>query len=259
MRRAAALAAVVVLSGCAGSRPAPTQTVPGYLENADYAALSISPAAATFAPDAAAFDEVRPGTDRWWLAVAHAELRAPFAAQHFDCAIGARLNERPRPALSRLMSRLLADADALARRLSADHHRPRPVAAIPGLEPCQRADGAMRASPSWPAAGAVAGAAYGELFAGLASDRAEAVRRIGQEIGRSRAICRMNWPADVADGQALGRSLYAAAAREPAFQADLSAAQAEVAAARAEGLTNPGCAAERRALSQAGRGAASAP
>lgn len=253
------MAAVVLMAGCAGSRPAPLPAVSGYLADADYAALSISPGATNGSLDAAAFNEVQPGTDRWWLAIAHAELRAPFAAQHFDCALGARLSERPRPALSRLMSRLLADADALTRRLSTDRPRQRPVAAIAGLEPCQRADAATRQSPSWPAGGAVAGAAYGELFAELAPDRAEALRHIGQEIGRSRAICRMNWPRDVADGQTLGRSLYASAARAPAFQADLSAARTEVAGARAERLTNPGCAAERRALAQAGRGAASAP
>ncbi|HZV83946.1 MAG TPA: PA-phosphatase [Brevundimonas sp.] len=253
------MAAVLAVAGCAG-RPAPPSTsVAGFLHDADYRALAVEPAAPAAFPDASAFTEIPPGMDRWWLAIAHAELRAPFAAQHFDCALGARLGERPRPALSRLMQRLLTDADALSRRLSADHPRPRPVAAVPGLEPCQRADQAMRGSPSWPASGAVAGAAYGELFAKLAPDRAAASRRIGQELGRSRVICRMNWPTDVADGEALGRSLYARVAREPAFATEMVAAREEVRAARAEGLASPGCAAERRALAQAGRGAVSAP
>ena len=35
-----------------------------------------------------------------------------LALQHFDCALGTRLNERERPALTRLMNRLLVDADA---------------------------------------------------------------------------------------------------------------------------------------------------
>jgi len=259
VRRAAVLAVVLVLAGCAGGRPPLPAPVTGYLRATDDQTLALLPRQPPEPVDASLFDGVRPGTDRWWLAIAHAELRAPFAAQHFDCALGARLNEQPRPALRRLMSRLLADADRLTRDLSADHPRLRPVAAIPGLEPCQRADQATRDSPSWPASGAVAGAVYGELFSELAPDRAELARRIGHEIGRSRAICRMNWPSDVSDGQALGRSLYARAAQEPAFRADLAAARVEVAAARSEGLANPGCAAERRALAQAGRGAASAP
>jgi acid phosphatase (class A) len=74
------------------------------------------------------------------------------------------------------------------------------------------------------------------------------VRRRGRDIGESRALCRVNWQADVTDGLQIGRTVYERAAVTPEFAADLDAARAEVAAARAEGLTNPGCAAERRAL-----------
>ena len=35
--------------------------------------------------------------------IAHAELRPPEAAQHFDCILGTRLADKPRPALTRLM------------------------------------------------------------------------------------------------------------------------------------------------------------
>ncbi|MDI6624457.1 MAG: PA-phosphatase, partial [Brevundimonas sp.] len=94
----------------------------------------------------------------------------------------------------------------------------------------------------------VAGAAYGEMFAALAPDQAEAARRRGLDIGLSRALCRVNWHADVTDGVRIGRAVYEQAATTPEFSADLEAARAEVAAARVEGLTNPACAAERRAL-----------
>lgn len=191
-----------------------------------------------------------PGTDRWWLATAQAELRAPFAAQHFDCTLGTRLNERERPALTRLMNRLLVDSDALTRRLSAAWPRPRPIAVDPALEPCQRVTDAMRNSPSWPANGAVAGAAYGEMFAALAPDRGPALKGIGRLIGQSREVCRMNWRSDVADGERIGRALYARVAATPGFAADLEAARVEVEAARAEGLTNPSCTAERWATRQ---------
>ena len=261
MNRAAALAACALLGACAtpGGRAAPTEPVEGYL-----AADALQPLAALAPPPASGSDrgdlpDAAPTPDRWWLAIAHAELRAPQAAQHFDCVLGTRLAGRPRPALSRMMNRLLADTDAVTRRLAAESHHPRPIAAVPGLQPCQRVDQTVRDSSSWPAGGAVAGAAYGELFAALAPDRAAEARRMGREIGLSRAVCRMNWPTDVAAGQRLGQALYEAAAARPAFAADLEAARAEVAAARAEGLTHPGCAAERRALDQAGRGATSEP
>jgi len=255
--RTAAVAALILLPGaCAtsgGSGPA-ALTVSGYLDAGALDALSgaFAPSLTTLTWTGDETPGAAPGSDRWWMATAQAELRPPEAAQHFDCVLGTRLAGAPRPALTRLMNRLLVDADSLTRRLAARHARARPIAVDPTLQPCQRVTDAMRDSPSWPANGAVAGAAYGEMFADLAPDRAEAARREGAEIGFSRIVCRMNWPSDVRDGASIGRTLYARAAAAPDFAADLEAARAEVAAARAEGLTNPSCAAERRALRQAG-------
>lgn len=249
--RAAVVAALILLPGaCATDGGAGPAALPasGYLDGAALNALADD---FTPSPQILVWSEtpgVGPGTDRWWLATAQAELRAPEAAQHFDCVLGTRLTGAPRPALTRLMNRLLVDSDSLTRRLAAEHPRARPISVDPALQPCQRVTDAMRNSPSWPAGGAVAGAAYGEMFAALAPDRAEAARREGTEIGLSRVVCRMNWPGDAADGARIGQALYARAAAAPAFAADLEAARAEVTAARAEGLTNPSCASERRAL-----------
>lgn len=248
MRPAAALAACGLLAACAtagGSALAPTPD--GYL--ADEAITGVAGRLQIVIPGGVDTDAVKPGTDRWWLAISHAELRPPEAAQHFDCALGTRLAAKPRPALDRLMGRLLADSEALTRAAAARRgSSPRPAARNPELQPCQRTTPAMRDSPSWPSGGAVAGAVYGEAFAALAPDRGEAVRRIGREIGLSRMICRMNDPEDVSSGEAGGRVLFDLIAASDEFRADLEAARIEVAAARAEGLTNPACAAERRAL-----------
>lgn len=262
MSRAAALAACALLGACATSGgPGPAEAPQGYLDEAAIRSLAdAAPASGSWS--ASDLPPVEPGTDRWWMATAHAWLAAPEGAQHFDCVLGVRFAQKPRPALTRLMNRLLVDTDRLTRLLAERSPRPRPIKAVEGLQPCQRINDAMRDGSSWPAGGAVAGAAYGEMFAALAPDRAADARRIGREIGQSRAICRMNWPADVADGAALGQRLFAAET-SPAFAADLEAARAEVAAARAERLTSPGCAAERRAFTQAGaqagRGAISEP
>lgn len=252
MKPAAALAACLLLGGCATAEVPTGVLTPlgGYLDavtlDAVIADVRAPPPTPSFWPD-----DLSPAVgemDRWWLATAHAELRPPEAAQHFDCILGTRLTARPRPALTRLMTRLLADSDAVTRLLGELHPRRRPMAVSPDLQTCQRTDAATRDSPSWPAAGAVASAAYGEMFAALAPDQAESLRVRGNDIGRSRNVCRMNWSTDVEDGLQVGRSLYVSATATPDFVADLAAAQAEVAAARAEGLTNPGCAAERRAL-----------
>ncbi len=251
MKAAAALAACTLLTACVtAGAPPPSPTVSGYLDAAAVGAMAKSFAAPPPSPTLWTGDRYpdAAGSDRWWLAIAHAELRPLEAAQHFDCALGTRLAAKPRPALTRLMNRLLVDSAAVATRMAELHPRSRPIAVDRSLRPCQRLDAATRDTPSWPAAAAVAGTAYGELFAELAPDRAEAARFIGAEIGRSRAVCRMNWPHDVEDGQEAGRRIYAAVRGSTEFRADQEAARAELAAARAEGLTNPSCAAERRAL-----------
>lgn len=226
------------------------------------AVLSIPAMSSPGANDLASAHAVSPGTDRWWLATAHAELRAPEAAQHFDCLLDTRLTERPRPALARVMNRLLADSDALVHAmlpLTPDPAPKRPVALMEGLEPCQRLTPETRAASAWPAGGAIVAAAYGELFATLAPDRAGAARRMGREIAWSRAVCRVNWASDVEAGIGEGVRLFARASAQAEFQAELEAARAEVAAARAEGLTQPSCAAERRALRQWSAPAATTP
>ena len=251
MKRAAVLAACALVAACAGSTPPLTpDAAPGYLPPDDIDALAAQAGVWRDDGDLAASAALRPlqDTDRWWMATAHAELRPPEAAQHFDCVLGTRLSARGRPALTRIMSRLLVDSASLSERLAAAHPRPRPIALDPARAACQRVTEAQRAGASWPAAGAVAGAAYGELFAALAPDRAEAARAMGREIGVSRAVCAMNWPSDVEDGLRLGRRIYEEAAGSPGFAADLEAARTELDAARAEGLTSPACAAERRAL-----------
>lgn len=256
MRPAAALAACLVMGGCASVASPITALAPveGYLD-----AAAVRQVGSGFTPypvypeaEQAVFDSVEPGTDRWWLATAHAELRPPEAAQHFDCILGTRLADKPRPALNRLMTRLLIDSASVSNALAERAPRRRPVAERPDLQPCVRMDEASRNSPSWPASGSVAGSAYGEMFAALAPDQAQAARRRGMDIGVSRALCRVNWNADVGDGFAIGRAVYERAAATPEFAIELEAARAEVATARAEGLTNPSCAAERRALRRTG-------
>ncbi len=187
-------------------------------------------------------------SDRWLMATAHAELRPPLALQHFDCALGVRLGSAETPALDRMMAKVFHDAQAAVVAAQANGVRARPVAEDPARRACQTLTPAMRRSPSAPSAGAAVGTAYAETLALIAPDRAGAVRRIGHEIGVSRQICAMDYPSDGLAGEALGRAVVAEIAATPDFQAEIAAARDELAAARATGRTNPGCAAERAAL-----------
>lgn len=257
--------ALVGLAGCASTDeakapfPMASATVgqgPGYLLEDTHRRLgeAVPPAPVTGSvedrADRAQSDRYRAleGGDRWILATAHAEVRAPYAFAHFDCALGTRLNERQRPALQALFDKLLHDADEAAEIAKARLARPRPVADDPERRACQRLTDAQKQTPSHPSGSATVGAAYGEVLAELVPDRAAEVRASGEQIALSRVVCGMHYPRDVEDGADLGRAVAAAVIATPAFQADAVAARAELAAARAEGLIHPGCAAERAAL-----------
>ena len=262
IRRAAVLAAAgALLSACVTSPEVKPPSADGYLSAATIDSLAAGlaappePGSARDLADRAASDALKrfEDGDRWLMATAQSELNPPLALQHFDCALGVRTADGEAPALKRLAERLMRDAVGLADVSAARFHRARPIADDPQRRACVRIAPDGRARSSWPGREGLYGAAYAEALAAAAPDRAEAVRRIGRALGDSAAICALNRPADIEIGRRLGAELAAVQALSPDYRADAAAAGAEIARLRATGRTNPGCAAERRALSEANR------
>nr|WP_312054978.1 phosphatase PAP2 family protein [Brevundimonas diminuta] len=258
-----ATAAALLLSACAGTpaalRPEAARAAAapsGYLDAPALetlaAALPPPPAPGSAADQADKHRSARMAaledTDRWLLATAHAELRPPLALQHFNCALGVRLEPEATPALTRLMQRLFHDADTAAESVKARAFRARPVGDDPNRRACQRLTEAGRRSASYPSGSSTVAVIYGEAFAALDPAHADAARRMAHAVGQSRLVCGMHYPSDVAAGEDLGRAVFAAAAAQPDFAADLAAARAELAAQRARGATAPSCASEALAL-----------
>ena len=187
-----------------------------------------------------------PGTDRWYLAIRHVELRPAFAPQHFDCALGTRLGAAETPAVTDLFTRLGRDVEAVWQRLRAA--RPRPIDIGTDRAACIRLPEGDSGHGWSPSGGAALATVWAEAMADLAPDRAEQSRRIGREIGLSLSICGLAWPQDVAAGQRLGQAVWQAARTDPAYRELADAARAELTTARADPLENPACAAERLAL-----------
>ena len=258
--KAAGLAAAgLLLSACVTSPEVERPRAEGYLSAAairDLAA-TLPPPPASGSPediaDRAASDVLRrfEDTDRWLMATAQSELNPPLALQHFDCALGVRTADGEAPALKRLAERLMRDAVALA-DASSKFERPRPIADDPDRRACVRMEASGRARSAWPGRAGLYGAAYAEALAAAAPERAGAVRRIGQALGDSAAVCALNRPADIEAGRAMGGDLAAAQRLAPDYQSDVRAAGVEIITLRATGRSNPGCAAERRALDEAG-------
>lgn len=187
-----------------------------------------------------------PGTDRWYLAIRHVELRPALAPQHFDCPLGARLGAAETPAVVDLFTRLGRDVEAVWLKLRTS--RPRPIDIGTDRAACIRLPGSDSGHGWSPSGGAALATVWAEAMADLAPDRAGPVRRIGREIGLSLSICGLAWPQDFAAGQRLGQAVWQAARTDPAYRALADAARAELATARADPLESPACAAERLAL-----------
>ncbi len=187
-----------------------------------------------------------PGTDRWYLAIRHVELRPALAPQHFDCTLGTRLGAAETPAVTDLFTRLGRDVEAVWQRLRTA--RPRPIDLGTDRAACIRLPEGDSGQGWSPSGGAALATVWAEAVADLAPDRAEQTRRIGREIGLSLSICGLAWPQDVAAGERLGHAVWQVARTDPAYRTLADAARAELATVRTDPLGNPACAAERLAL-----------
>lgn len=259
-----AAAGLTILTACAPAippAPAPTaaqaaQDPTPYLDAATLTRLGEAtprppiPGGAGEAADQAASAVLAALEDspRWTLAQTHAEISPALALAHFDCPLGTRLSQDPPTALVRLLSRALEDVSAAARVAKAREFRPRPFVDNPSRRTCIRVDDSYRTNSSAPSSHATAGVVYGLILAEAAPDAADELLLRGREIGTSRAVCALHYPADIEAGQQLGYTLYEAIRQSPDYQADLALARAEIAEARTLGRTNPACASERLAL-----------
>lgn len=177
--------------------------------------------------------------DRMLFAQAHMDLRPRIAAQHFDCAVGARLTAHPMPALQAAFD---AVADDLAAHLPA-RPGPPPGAVCIRLLPGET----VRPGPSLRAALTTA---YALILSRAAPDRAAAIGTRAADVVDSEVLCGLSDPAAAAEGRAIGRARFDALVEGTSEFGDLlDRAAAEVAQARRDPLESPGCAAERRTLS----------
>jgi hypothetical protein len=176
--------------------------------------------------------------DRLLFAQAHLEVRPELAAQHFDCAVGARLTVRRLPALTGVFRTL---AEEVATRLPRD----------PGPSP---ADVCVRLLPGegvqrGPSRRAALIEAYAQALRRLAPDRSGAVSARADDVAEAEALCGLSNATAIDQGRAVGREAFQILHSRPAFRQLMDEAAVEVAEARRDSLESPACAAERRTLS----------
>jgi acid phosphatase (class A) len=264
------LVCVAITAGCASferqSKPAAVPEIhPGIL--AGYLQPEVLPNSLALIPPppahgsaAYAFDEevsrksieLR-GTERWELAAADAELMFPEAADTFSCALGIPITEQDTPHLYMLLRRTLADAGLSTYSAKNHYQRMRPFM-VNGEPTCTPGDEEhLRKDGSYPSGHTAIGWAWALILSEIAPDRTDAILARGRAFGESRNICNVHWHSDVVEGRFMGAAAVARLHADPAFRAEIEAAKAELATARAKGLKpTRDCQAEADALAQEG-------
>jgi acid phosphatase (class A) len=238
--------------------PAPMapEKLKGYLEKPlDSAALLPPPPAIGSAAEGLDQEIARASlalrdTPRWKLAAMDAELKFPWAAGDFSCALGTAITEQDTPRLYTMLRRIMIDAGAAtgAAKNKYLHARPFMLDSQPTCTPEDEA--ALRGNGSYPSGHTSIGAAWALALAEAAPDRAEAILARGRSFGDSRIVCNVHWNSDVIEGWFTGTATVARLHSSTEFLADLQAAKAEIAVARAKGLApQRDCKFEAEALS----------
>jgi len=230
---------------------------PGYLPRAslpDSLALLPPPPAegsAAFARDEEARQSVAAlrGSARWDRAASDAILTFPQVADTFACAAGLAISQEGTPRLYGLMGKMMIDVGLSTYAAKEHYKRTRPFV-VHQEATCAPADEAMlRNDGSYPSGHSAVGWGWALALAEIDPERADAILQRGRDFGQSRLVCGAHWQSDIDAGRVIAAATVARLHSDPAFQADLAAARAEVQGARQRGILPPSdCAAEAASL-----------
>lgn len=201
-----------------------------------------APGSSDFAADRAAHEAALKdqGGLAWKRAQSQLSVGAAPVRSQMLCAIGAKLDFGPTSAFARLMQRSTATIGVASEQSKSIWNRPRPYVGAAKPVACDPKLDFGVYSASYPSGHGALGWLWGLILTEIAPERANQAMAWGSEIGTNRIACGVHYPSDVAAGRQMGAVLYARLQADPAFRADMAAAKAEYAAAKASGAT-PSC------------------
>lgn len=240
MRRAMSLFLLGALAAgaLAADRPA------GYLPKGAVDLTTVLPAAPVegdirYEADRDVYRDMRPliGTPRWELAKNDVDYATPATLRDFSCATGLQLTPGAYPATTRLIERSGADTGNASGAAKQRYRRARPYRIDDG-ETCQSKH-ELADSYDYPSGHTTWGWTVGLVLAELMPDRATPILARARAYGESRLVCRVHNMSAVEAGR-LGATVTMVSVRAtPAYQADLTSARRELAAAIRHGAASP--------------------
>lgn len=169
----------------------------------------------------------------WQAATGQLSPTSPEYVRGISCAIGTPLSLAATPATMMMVARASVDMIAPMTKAKEAYARPRPFTTDKGkaCDPISDDGIGARLGYAYPSGHSGIGWLWALILADVAPARADAIRSFGMATGDLRVACRVHWLSDVANGRILATSVYQRIAAEPAYQADLRRAMAEIAAA----------------------------
>jgi len=252
-RLLAGLAAALALSACsalpAGQKPVAGDASPGVPANAPklagYFATNPIDGAALLGPppapdslrgraDRELYEQNRKleGSPRWAEAIKDDDIWGGGALRRYSCALGVRLGDQETPAVSRLLHRLELDVRTVGTPPKTFYNRRRPM--LDDDKPiCIKREDWMKTNGSYPSGHSMTGWAWALVLSEIAPAKSDGLLAAGKAVGDSRVICGVHFQSDIEAGRILSSAMVARLHADPAFEADLAKARAELAAAPA--------------------------
>lgn len=212
----------------------------GYMLEADYPnslALLPPPPAANSVVQTADVQAYEAGkalrqSARGQMAADDDNLKFPFAAGIFSCAMGLPISQESMPHTTMLLRRTLIDAGLATYKAKNHYQRTRPFATFKDATCVPKEEAKLAKDGSYPSGHAALGWAWALVLAELSPVRADAILKRGLAFGQSRAICGVHWQSDVDAGRLVGSAAVAKLHANPVFAAQMAAAKIEISRAR---------------------------
>ncbi|WP_414902553.1 acid phosphatase [Sphingomonas flavalba] len=229
----------------------------GYLPSGAFDILAVLPPAPTegdarYDADRRIFKQTRAllDTPRGALATNDVDYTPPAMLRDFSCAVGVTLTPDNAPKTLALIGKAGVDTSTQAGIAKNHNKRQRPYLIDEGRT-CQNPE-ELKHSFDYPSGHTTWGWTWATILAQLAPDRATPIMARGRAYGESRIICGVHNASAVEAGRVTSAATLTAVATQPAFQADLAAARAEMDALRADPATPrpTGCEEEAKLVAQ---------
>jgi acid phosphatase (class A) len=247
-------AAVVLFTGLA---PAEQKVRPSYLAPGVVNMLEVLPPAPVpgdprYESDREMFKMTRKlqGTPRWALATNDVSWANDIMLHNFSCAMGVDVTSAKAPKLVALLQKAGGDTQRETNVAKNFYKRARPFRIDAG--PICQPESDLADSYDYPSGHTTGGWTWALVLADVVSDHASAILARGRAYGESRIVCGAHNASAVEAGRLSATITMTAVRSTAAYQRDLKAARAEMAALRKTAAAAPPaiCDAEKALIAQ---------